>query len=224
MSLKQFIRLAVLCLVPTICASSASAETEEKLKEFAAVARVNYEMVVPAQPTQSGNKIEVLEIFWYGCPHCYDFEPTLDEWLESKPDDVVFRRMPGIFRKNWVPHAKAFYAAEKLGIFDKVHMPLFDAIHKKGKTLTNDETVLKFVSSLDGVDAKAFKKAYNSFSVESKVKQATRMSRNYGIRGVPSLVINGKYYSSGSIAGSYDDLLKVVDILIEKERKRLARK
>ncbi len=203
-------------------ASNAEESEQETAAEFAAIAGHNYEMVTPQQPTQSKDKIEVLEVFWYGCPHCYHFEPVLDKWLESKPDDVEFRRMPGIFRKNWMPHAKAFYAAKKLGILDKIHKPLFDAIHKDNKRLFTDEAILDFVDGLEGVDGKAFRKAFNAYSVESKVKQAMRLSRAYGIRGVPAIIINGKYWSSGSLAGSYPELLKVVDALVDKERKKAA--
>ena len=203
---------------------TAEESAEETSEEFAAIAGHNYEMVTPEQPTKSGDKIEVLEIFWYGCPHCYDFEPALDEWLQTKPADVEFRRMPGIFRKNWMPHAKAFYTAEKLGIQDKIHQPLFDAIHRDNKRISTDDEILEFVENLDDVDIDGFKKAYNAFSVESQVKQAMRLSRAYGIRGVPAIIVNGKYWSSGSLAGSYPELLKVVDALVDKERKKAAGK
>ncbi len=209
--------ILALCLASSVITAE---EVKSEPAEFAAIAGHNYEMVTPAQPTQSEDKIEVLEIFWYGCPHCYDFEPALEAWLEEKPDDVEFKRMPGIFRKNWMPHARAFYAAEKLGIQDKIHTPLFEAIHRDNKLLSTDDAVLDFVESLDDVDMAAFRKAFKAYSVESKVKQATRMSRAYGIKGVPAIIINGKYWSSGSLAGSYPELLKVVDVLVDKERKK----
>lgn len=202
--------------------SIAEEEASQPAEDFAALAGYNYELVSPPQPTESKDKIEVLEIFWYGCPHCYHFEPELEVWLERKPDDVIFRRMPGIFRSSWRPHARAFYAAEKLGILDKIHTPLFDAIHRDNQQLNTDEEILEFVDGLEGVDGKAFRKAFNSFSVEGKVKQAMRLSRAYGIQGVPSLIVNGKYFSSGSIAGSYPELLKVIDALVDKERSKSA--
>jgi len=215
-----FASLIVLISGLAIFAANADESKKEAPAEFAAIAGYNYEMVTPPQPTQSKGKIEVLEIFWYGCPHCFHFEPVLEKWLKSKPDDVEFRRMPGIFRKNWMPHAKAFYAAEKLGILDKIHTPLFNAIHRDNKRLFTDDAILNFIDGLDDVDGKAFRKAYNSYSVESEVKQAMRLSRAYGIRGVPSMIINGKYWSSGSLAGSYPEMLKVVDALVDKERKK----
>ena len=203
-------------------ATAEESKQDEAAAEFAVIAGHNYEMVSPAQPTQSKGKIEVLEIFWYGCPHCYDFDPELETWLENKPDDVEFRRMPGVFRKNWMPHARAFYAAEKMGILDTFHIALFEAMHKDHKRINSDDAIFDFVEGLEGVDSKEFKKAYNAFSVESKVKQAMRLSRAYGIRGVPAIIVNGKYWSSGSLAGGYPELLKVVDALVDKERKKAA--
>ncbi|MFK8067424.1 MAG: thiol:disulfide interchange protein DsbA/DsbL, partial [Gammaproteobacteria bacterium] len=170
------------------------------------IAGHNYELVTPAQPTQSGDKVEVLEIFWYGCGHCYNFEPDLHTWIENKADDVSFRRMPGVFRQNWVPHAKAFYTAKKLGVLEQIHTPLFNAIHERQRKIFTDDAILDFVDGLDGVDGDAFRKSYNAFSVESKVKQAMRLSKAYGIRGVPAIIVNGKYWTSGSLVGSYPEL------------------
>lgn len=220
MSVKKIFTFFAVLASGLMAMTTMAEEAKPAAAEFTALAGHNYEMVTPAQPTSVEGKIEVLEIFWYGCPHCYDFEPALDAWLEDKPDYVEFKRMPGIFRKNWMPHARAFYAAEKLGIQDKIHMPLFEAIHKDNKRLDTDEAVLDFIDSLDDVDMDVFRKAFKAYSVESKVKQATRMSRAYGIKGVPAIIINGKYWSSGSLAGSYPELLKVVDALVAKERKK----
>lgn len=219
---KKFGVIVLLTSFLVINVSIAEDEDSQPAEDFAALAGYNYELVSPPQPTESKDKIEVLEIFWYGCSHCYHFEPELEAWLERKPEDVMFRRMPGIFRKNWMPHARAFYAAEKLGILDKIHRPLFDAIHRDNRQLFSDEAILEFVVELEGVDGEAFRKAFNSFSVEGKVKQAMRLSRAYGIQGVPSLIVNGKYYSSGSIAGSYPEMLKVIDTLVDKERAKSA--
>ncbi len=176
-----------------------------------------YVEISPAQPTQSGEKIEVLEVFWYGCGHCYDFEPFINKWLEKKPDDVVFRRMPGIFNKNWIPHAKAYFTAEKLNILDKIHSSLFVAIHEKRKKINNDRTIQKFFLE-NGIDKKEFKKIYQSDEVDTKIKQAYVMGQRYKITGVPAIIVNGKYMVSGSSAGSFENVTKVVDLLIEKER------
>jgi protein dithiol oxidoreductase (disulfide-forming) len=176
-----------------------------------------YVTITPAQPTQSGNKIEVLEVFWYACPHCYDFEPHIDKWLESKPDDVEFSRMPGIFRKNWIPHAKAYFTAKKLGVLESIHSPLFDAIHKQKKKIHGDDAIKKFFVK-HGVDKADFTKAYESDDVGTKVKQAYVMGQRYKLTGVPAVIVNGKYMVSGSTAGSFENVLKVIDQLVDKER------
>ncbi len=176
-----------------------------------------YTRIIPAQPTQSIDKIEVLEVFWYGCPHCYDFEPHIDKWLESKAEDVEFRRMPGIFSKSWIAHAKAYFTAEKLGVLEKIHTPLFESLHKEKKRIyTEDELKDFFVSK--GIDGDEFTRVFNSSEIETKFKQAFVMGQRYKITGVPAVIINGKYMTSGSLAGSYDNLLKTINDLVAKER------
>ena len=176
-----------------------------------------YVEISPAQPTQTGNKIEVVEVFWYGCPHCYDFEPFIKNWLEKKPEDVVFRRMPGIFRKDWIPHAKAYFTAEKLDVLNKIHSSLFTAIHKHRKQIYDDTSIMKFFLEHD-VDKQEFKKTYVSDEIDTKIKQAYVMGQRYKITGVPAIIVNGKYMVSGSTAGSFENIAKVIDMLIEKER------
>jgi len=182
-----------------------------------AYAEDGYNVISPAQPTQTGDKIEVLEIFWYACPHCYDFEPYVNEWLENVPEDVTFRRMPGIFRKSWIPHAKAFYTAEKMGILDKIHTPLFHAIHRDKKKLFDDKSIKKFFLK-QGVDKAEFTKVYESDEIDTKAKQAYVMGSRYKVTGVPAVIVNGKYMVSGSTAGSFENVLKVIDSLVDKER------
>ncbi len=177
----------------------------------------NYQLITPKQATQNEGKIEVVEVFWYGCPHCYEFEPHLEQWLQTKAEDIVFTRMPGVFRKQWETHAKVFYAAQALGVLDKVHRPLFDAIHREKKELDTDDALVAFVAA-QGVDADAFKQAYNSFEVDAKVRQAKYMTMQYGISGVPSMIVNGEYRSSGGLAGSYENLMAVVGLLADKVR------
>ncbi len=182
-----------------------------------AFAEDGYTTITPAQPTQTGDKIEVLEIFWYACPHCYDFEPHVKEWIQNKPDDVEFRRMPGIFRKSWIPHAKAFFTAEKLGVLDKIHAPLFDAIHRDKKKIHDDSAIEKFFAK-QGVDKDEFRKIYESDEVDTKTKQAFVMGQRYKVTGVPAIVVNGKYLISASSAGSFENMLKITDSLVDKER------
>lgn len=177
-----------------------------------------YTQLKPVQPTQSGDKIEVVEIFWYGCPHCYTFEPYINKWKQTKPDDVAFRRMPGVLGRAWIPHAKAYYVAEKLGVVEQLHEPLFTAIHKDRKRIFDDAQVRQFFLDKTDVNAADFDKAYSSKEIDIKVRQALSIQQKARITGVPSVIINGKYLTSPSKAKSNENLLKVIDHLVDTER------
>jgi len=207
--MKNLIQIIFVLFISFIFATSATADQP-------------YKRIQPPQPTQAVDKIEVVEVFWYACPHCYEFEPYLEKWLENKPEDVEFRRMPGIFRKSWIPHAHAFFTAEKLGVLDKIHRPLLEAIHDKKQRLF-DEKSLKAFFMKNGVDGDAFTQTYHSNEIETKVKQAFVMGQRYGVSGVPSIVINGKYLTSGALAGSLQNVLAVIDSLVERERTEATR-
>ncbi|MFT4564518.1 MAG: thiol:disulfide interchange protein DsbA [Gammaproteobacteria bacterium] len=176
----------------------------------------NYERIMPEVATHADGKVEVVEVFWYGCQHCYAFEPHINKWSETKREHVVFRRMPGIFAGNWVPHARAFYVAQALDLSDKIHTPLFEAIHDLGAKIGDEDTLATFFAKY-GVSDSDFREAYNSFSVDSKTRQAMTASKEYGISGVPSMIVNGKYRTSARLSGSFEEMLKVVDFLVDKE-------
>ena len=184
---------------------------------------IDYQLVVPPQPTRApDDKIEVLELFWYGCPHCYAFEPYLQKWLAHKPADVAFRRMPAALNPGWKIHAAAYYVAEELGILDKVHEALFDAMHKEHKRLDTVDALADFFAKYD-VSKESFLAAYNSFAVRAKMRHSEQQIKRYGVTGVPSIIVAGKYRTSATLAGgSFDALLKVVDYLVDKERKERA--
>ncbi len=181
-------------------------------------AEQGYQSISPAQPTRNPDKVEVIEFFWYGCPSCYRLEPTLNEWLKNKPDNVEFIRQPAIFSQVWGDHAKAFFTAEALGVVEKVHADLFDAIQNKKQALRTEDQLAKFFAK-HGVSAADFRNAYNSFLVDAKMRKAKSMAPRYGITGVPALVINGKYKTSAQLAKSYENMVKVVDSLIAQESK-----
>lgn len=183
-----------------------------------------YKLISPPQPTITKNKVEVIELFWYGCPHCYKFEPTLNKWLENKPDNVVFYRIPAIFgSKRWAIHARAFYTAKLLGLIGEgksaFHEAFFDEIHKHKKPLGSKKAIQKFFKRF-GVSAEDFNNTFDSFTVNTKVNRAITLSRRYQIEGVPSLVINGKYRTDGPLAGGRKGMIKVLNYLIEKESKK----
>lgn len=177
---------------------------------------VGYETLTPVQPTQNQDKIEVIEFFWYGCPHCYTLEPALGKWLKTKPDNVEFIRQPAVFSSLWGKHAKAYIVAEALGVVDKVHADFFDAIQNKKQKLTSEDQLAKFFVA-HGVEESLFRSTFNSFLVDAKVRQAKAMAPRYGITGVPAIIINGKYKTSGPLAGSQEKMLEVLDLLIKQE-------
>jgi protein dithiol oxidoreductase (disulfide-forming) len=184
-----------------------------------------YMQTQQVMPTENPAKIEVVELFWYGCPHCYQLEPQLAVWVKKLPINVVFRRVPGIARPDWAPAGRAFYAMEALGVVEKLHAPLFDAIHKQHSVKPNDDAALiDWITKQGGLDRKKVEEAYNSFSVNTKVMRATQLFRASGATGVPALIVDGKYLTSSSLAGGNEEALKVADYLIEKARKEKSTK
>jgi thiol:disulfide interchange protein DsbA len=178
----------------------------------------HYEVISPAQPTSSKDKIEVVEMFWYGCPHCFRLEPFVERWLKKKPANVKFVRMPGVFRPSWEIHARAYYTAEILGVVDKVHRPMFDAIHEMKQRMNTESSILAlFVKH--GVPEKDFKRVFRSFAVETKLRRAKDMGTRYQAKGVPALIVNGKYRTSGHAAGCNSMVFMVVNQFIKMEIK-----
>lgn len=178
-----------------------------------------YTQIKPALPTQSGDRIEVVEIFWYGCSHCFNFEPYIDAWRENLPDDVAFRLVPGVLNRSWIPHGKAFYAAEKMGALAVFHAPLFKAIHQNRKKIFTREKLIDFAGEM-GIDKNEFAKHYDSNETEVKIKQAFFLARNARTTGVPAVVVNGKYLVSTSLADSFEQMISTMDYLIEVERRQ----
>ena len=177
---------------------------------------LGYETLTPAQPTQNPDKIEVIEFFWYGCPHCYTLEPAMEKWLKTKPANVEFIRQPAVFSDLWGKHAKAYFVAEALGVVDKVHADLFDAIQNKKQKLTSEDQLAKFFVA-HGVDETEFRNTYNSFLIDAKLRQAKAMGPRYGITGVPAIIINGKYKTTGPLAKSQENMIEVMNRLIQQE-------
>ena len=178
-----------------------------------------YRATAQALPTEQSGKIEVLELFWYGCPHCYHLEPQLAAWVKKLPQDVYFKRVPGLPQPAWAPMAKAYYAMEQLGVLEKLHGKLFEAIHKQRALRPDDEAaVIDWITKQGGLDRKKVEAAFNSFSMNTKLMNAAQIFRASGATGVPALIIDGKYVSSSTMAGGNSQVLQVADYLIEKVR------
>jgi thiol:disulfide interchange protein DsbA len=179
-----------------------------------------YMQTQQALPTDNPAKIEIVELFWYGCPHCFALEPQLNAWVKKLPKDVEFKRVPAIARPDWAPGAKAYYTMETLGVTEKLHAALFEAIHKQRTVKPNDDAALiDWITKQGGLDRKKVEEAYNSFSVNTKMMRASQIFRASGATGVPSLIIEGKYLTSSTLAGGNDEMLKTADYLIDKVRK-----
>ena len=180
-----------------------------------------YDLIDPPQPTNTSDKVEVVELFWYTCPHCYDFDRDyLKAWREKMPDYVAFVHMPAVFgpKKRWKPLVKAYYVAEALDILDKVHTPLFEAVHDKKPRLRNKVKALQNFFAKYGVSEEDFTDTYDSFGVDAKMKRARDLTKRYGVNSVPSIVVNGKYRLGSRKAGGSKNLMRILDYLIEKER------
>ena len=175
-----------------------------------------YKVLPQAQPTMNPNHVEVVELFWYGCPHCHKFEPYIEKWLKTKPDNVDFVRLPAVLREEWSLHARAFYTAETLGILDKIHKPLFDAIHVEKRYLFSEDSLMQFFEEF-GVSDKDFRSTFHSFAVDSRVRRARLMSRSYMATGTPAVVINGKYLTGPGMAKGFENMIKIIDFLVAKE-------
>jgi protein dithiol oxidoreductase (disulfide-forming) len=179
-----------------------------------------YEEVPVPQRFSDKNKLEVLEIFWYGCPHCYHLEPQLNEWLKTKPAEVTFIRMPAVLEMNhkWTETARIFYVAETLGISDKIHQALFSAIHEKKRNLNTESDFAQFFNEVAGVNPEEFSKAFRSFAVDMKLRNALRLTQAYGVSSVPMLIINGKYRIDSGQTEGMKNLLNVVNEILEEAR------
>jgi len=197
--------LSLLLLLP-LSATAAIAFEEGK----------SYKKLAQPQATMDKNKIEVVELFWYGCPHCHKFQPYVEKWLKTKPDNVSYIRMPAILREDWSLHARAFYTAETLGVLDRIHTPLFDAIHNDKRHLFTEGKLMDFFAE-HGVNNDDFRNTFHSFAVDSKVRRARQMTRRYQTRGTPAVAINGKYVTGPGMAKGFDNMIKVIDYLVEKE-------
>ena len=206
--MRPWLLLAPLLLLLPLAGIAETGEYEEGF---------NYVRVSPPANTHvAEGKVEVVELFWYGCPHCYTFEPHVTEWLKNKPEAAQFVRMPAVLNPHWEPHARAFYAAELLGVGEELHAKLFDEIHKNKRRLRSEDEIVRFYVQ-NGVDEAKFREAYGSFAVQTKVRQAARLGRQYQATGVPTVIVNGKYRTNATMAGGYRQMIDIINLLVAQE-------
>jgi thiol:disulfide interchange protein DsbA len=178
----------------------------------------DYQVLDPQAPVDApAGKVEVVEFFWYSCPHCNVFEPTLSEWVKKLPKDVAFRRVPIAFRDDFVPQQRLFFALEAMGLVEKLHTKVFAAIHGEKQNLATGEAITEWVGR-QGVDKAKFVEQYNSFSVVTKAGRASKLQNAYKVEGVPALGVAGRFYTDGSMAGSMERALQVVESLVAEVR------
>jgi len=171
-----------------------------------------YEEIGPISQVDTDSPVQVVEYFWFGCPHFYAFEPAINSWAETKPDNEVLRREAPPLNRSWLPQSQAFYAAEIMGVTELIFEPMFTAIHKDKRQFRKPSQIIEFVGEL-GVDRDVFKKAMNSFAVDVRVKRSMQLARKAGMTGVPTVVIDGGFKTSGSIAGGNQRAIQVIDTL-----------
>ncbi len=201
----------LLLMLPAFVLAAGNARFQENIA---------YERIIPAQPTANPDKIEVIEVFWYGCPHCHRFQPYVERWLLGVDSNVTFVRLPAILNESWAIHARAYYTAEALGVTEKIHEALFDAIHNRKEQLRSEAQLADFFER-HGVDKQRFRATFNSFAVNNKVQRARELTRRYGIDGTPAVVVNGKYRTGPAMTGTFEALIEVMDHLVSEEAKSL---
>lgn len=177
----------------------------------------NYTRLANPQPVDTGKKIEVIEFFSYGCPHCAALEPYLDAWRAKLPADVAFRRVPVLFHDQWVHLARIYYTLEAMGDDAKISPEVFKAIHGDGIALWDDKKFFDWAAS-KGLDRKKVEAVFSSFGVDSKIKRAMQLGKDYGIDSVPTVIVDGKYMTSSAMVGTHAALPGAIDELIAKAR------
>ncbi|GAB2181278.1 thiol:disulfide interchange protein DsbA/DsbL [Denitratisoma sp. agr-D3] len=183
----------------------------------------DYVTLNPAVPGDSPGKVEITEFFWYGCPHCYHFEPTFNQWAKKQAKDVTVRFIPAPLNPSWTPGAKLYYALDALGLQDKLRNDIFAAIHTERQLSPNDERGFAAWLGKKGVDTAKFAEVYGSFSVQSKVQRAGQLSNAHKIDGTPSVVIAGKYRIVEPAGMAPEHFMQVADALVAKARKEIGK-
>jgi thiol:disulfide interchange protein DsbA len=183
-------------------------------------ANVDYRLIEP-QPVQSGARIEVIDFFWYGCPHCYNLQPALEEWLKRIPPDVALRRIPAILRDNWAPHARIYYTLESLGELERLHQAVYHGYHVQELHMSKPDVMAQWAER-HGIAREKWTQAYNSPEVTQKVERAKMLTLDYNVQGTPSLVVDGRYLTSPAMARSEQRMIPILEDLLRIAREQRA--
>ncbi len=211
-SRRKLLTTIVISPVLFVAAQAALAQSARQMQEGK-----DFRFVTPAQPVESGNKIEVVEFFQYSCPHCMAYDPTLQAWKKTLPADVEYRRVPISWDDKSVPHVRTYYTLEALGKTNELHSKVFEAVQVKRMPMLKPEEIADFMAT-NGIDRKQWLDAYNSFSVGARANRAGQLWRSYKVDGTPSMAVDGKYVTAPSMAGSRENSVVVLDALIQRAR------
>jgi thiol:disulfide interchange protein DsbA len=177
----------------------------------------DFTLLTPPRPVITGERIEIIEFFYYGCPICYETQPHLSRWLNGAPDHIALRRVPALSIEGWTPFAKLFYTLEMMGEIQRLHWPVYDNFHFDNVRLNDEKIMVEWIAR-NGVDKEKFEQLYASPQVEAKLEESREMMKDYDIRAVPTFVVDGKYVTSARVAGGTRQLLQVVDQLVRQAR------
>jgi protein dithiol oxidoreductase (disulfide-forming) len=205
---------AALALLAAACVAGAAQAQEIRARQ-----NLEYRLIAP-QPVETGQRIEVIDFFWYGCPHCNDLQPALEGWIRRKPADVALRRVPAILRDSWAPHARIFYTLEQLGEVERLHLKVYESYHVGRLQLTQPEVAVEWAAK-NGIDRKRWLEAYGSPAIDAKVERARELSAAYAVQVTPTLVVDGRYLTSGRHVPCCDvgDIVPILEDLIRLARR-----
>lgn len=185
-------------------------------QEVRARQNIEYRMITP-QPVESGERIEVIDFFWYGCPYCNELQPALEDWIKRKPDDVTLRRIPVILRDTWAPHARIYYTLELLGEVERLHRKVYDGYHREELHMSKPDVMEQWAVK-NGIERRRWLDAYHSPEVDARIARAYQLTKRYDVQGTPSLVVDGRYLTSSSMTPEVRAVIPVVEDLIRLTR------
>lgn len=210
---------AALALLALACVAGATQAQDIRARQ-----NLEYRLIA-AQPVETGDRIEVIEFFWYGCPYCNELQPALEGWIRRKPADVALRRVPAILRESWAPHARIFYTLEELGEVERLHLKVYESYHIERLHMSKPDVVVEWAAK-NGIDRKRWLEAYGSSAIDAKVQHAKELSAAYTVRVTPTLVVDGRYLTSGSHVPCCDvgDIVPILEDMIRLARQQRSRR
>ena len=210
---------AALALLAVACVAGAAHAQDIRARQ-----NIEYRLIAP-QPVETGERIEVIDFFWYGCPYCNELQPALERWIRRKPADVALRRIPAILRDSWAPHARIFYTLEELGEVERLHLKIYESYHVERLHMSKPDVMVEWAAK-NGIDRKRWLQAYSSPAVDAKVQRAKELSAAYTVQVTPTLVVDGRYLTSGRHVPCCDvrDIVPILEDVIRLARQQRSRR